>query len=65
MEELIENLQSSAIEVDGVPMVLLTSAVAAVQTAGALQMVESLDKLVADLASLYTDEEFIQDEEVD
>lgn len=54
MEELIKQLQSIATNVDGVDMVPLSVAIQSVQTANAIQTVDSLEKMLADLNQIYT-----------
>ena len=54
MEELLKQLQASAQNIDGVDMVTLAVATQAVQTASTIQMVDSLDKMLADIQQIYT-----------
>ena len=54
MEELLKQLQASAQNIDGVGMVTLAVATQAVQTASTIQMVDSLDKMLADIQQIYT-----------
>ena len=54
MEELVKQLQASAQNIDGIDMVTLAAATQAVQTASTIQMVDSLDKMVADIQQIYT-----------
>jgi len=54
MEELLKQLQASAQNIDGVDMVTLAIATQAVQTASTIQMVDSLDKMLADIQQIYT-----------
>lgn len=54
MEELIKHLQSIKTEVDGVEMVPLSVAIQSIQTASTIQMVDSLDKMLADIQQIYT-----------
>lgn len=49
MEELEQYLEKNAIDVDGTQMVPLSMALQAVQTAGNINMIESLDKAIIDL----------------
>ena len=63
MEELVKHLQSIAVEVDGVEMVPLSVAIQSVQTSNAIQIVDSLEKMLADLNQIYTDESFKNIEE--
>lgn len=54
MEELLKQLQASAQNIDGTDMVTLAVATQAVQTASTIQMVDSLDKMLADIQQIYT-----------
>ena len=54
MEELLKQLLASAQNVDGTDMVPLAVATQAVQTASTIQMVDSLDKMLADIQQIYT-----------
>ncbi len=49
MEELEQYLETIAQDVEGVKMVPLSMALQAIQTAGNVKMLESLDSIVADL----------------
>lgn len=55
MEELIKELQTNAQNIDGTEMVELATAIRAVQTASTMQMVDSLDKMLADLNIMIAD----------
>jgi hypothetical protein len=55
MEDLIKHLQANAQNIDGVDMVPLSVAIQAAQTASATQVVDSLDKMLADIQQIYTD----------
>jgi len=63
MEELVKHLQSIATNVDGVDMVPLSVAIQSVQTSSAVQMVDSLEKMLADLNQIYTDGNLTNTEE--
>ena len=63
MEELIKHLQSIKTEVDGVEMVPLSVAIQSVQTAGTIQMVDSLDKMLADIQQILAEGSTIDTEE--
>lgn len=49
MEEIIQYLQQCAQTIDGVPMVSLAIALESVRTAGAQNLLASLDGMMADL----------------
>ena len=55
MEELIKELQTNAQNINGTDMIELATAIRAVQTASTLQVVDSLDKMLADLNILIAD----------
>lgn len=63
MEELIKHLESIKTEVDGVEMVPLSVAIQSVQTAGTIQMVDSLEKMLDDLKEIYTHGSLIDPEQ--
>jgi hypothetical protein len=49
MEEIQNYLETNAQDVEGIQMVPLSMALEAIQTAGNINMIESLDKAIADL----------------
>lgn len=55
MEELVKQLQTNAQNIDGTDMIELSVAIQAVQAASAMQMVDSLDKMLADLNIIIAD----------
>ena len=63
MEELQQYLEASAQDVDGVDMVPLSVALQAIQTASNINMLTSLDQVVADLQSSLTELNIIEDEQ--
>ena len=63
MEELQQYLEASARDVGGVDMVPLSVALQAIQTASNINMLTSLDQVVADLQSSLTELNIIEDEQ--
>jgi hypothetical protein len=49
MEELVQFLQSSAQDIEGVQMVPLSVAIQAVQTVSSISLLDSVDKVTADI----------------
>ena len=55
MEELIQHLKSVSVDVEGVEMVTLTSALQAVQLASSAKILEELENLTTSLQNITTD----------
>ena len=52
MEELIQHLKSASVNIEGVEMVTLTSALQAVQLASSMKMLEELESLTASIEDM-------------
>ena len=61
MEELEQYLEASAQDIEGVKMVPLSAALQAMQTASNVEILESLDNIMADLQKTITDANLTSD----
>lgn len=52
MEELIQHLKSASVNIEGVEMVTLTSALQAVQLASSMKMLDELESLTASIEDM-------------